>query len=160
MKPDSEKSKDELIQELQEFRRRADETDTLRGQLKTLEKQRNEFKLKSHDRSRPESGEFTQRDQTAETLSMAQVIIDKSPVILFRRLAGDDPRLVYVSENISRFGYSADRFLSGQTVFKDIVHPDDSERTIAEIKEYARKNVEEYTPVLQNHHQEGRNPLG
>ena len=101
--------------------------------------------MKRHDQSRPESGEFSQRDQTTEALRMAQVIIDKSPVILFRRLAGDDPRLIYVSENISRFGYSADRFLSGQIVFKDIVHPDDSERTIAEIKEYARKNVEEYT---------------
>jgi sigma-B regulation protein RsbU (phosphoserine phosphatase) len=135
MKPDSEKSKDELIQELQELRRRA----------AAVEKQRLEFKLKRYDQSRPESGEFSQRDQTTEALRMAQVIIDKSPVILFRRLAGDDPRLIYVSENIARFGYSADRFLSGQTVFKDIVHPDDSERTFAEIKEYARKNVEEYT---------------
>ena len=145
MKPDSDKSKDELIQELQEFRRRAAEADTLRRRLETEEKQRNEFKLKRHDQSRPEPGELSQRDQTTEALRMAQVIIDKSPVILFRRLAGDDPRLMYVSENISRFGYSADRFLSGQTVFRDIVHPGDSERTIAEIKEYARKNVEEYT---------------
>ncbi len=135
MKPDSEKSKDELIQELQEFRRRA----------AAVENKRLEFKLKRHDQSRPESGDFSQRDQTTEALRMAQVIIDKSPVILFRRLAGDDPRLIYVSENISRFGYSADRFLRGQTAFRDIVHPDDSERTIAEIKEYARKNVEEYT---------------
>ena len=145
MKPDSEKSKGELIQELQEFRRRATEADTLLRRLETLENQRNEFKSKRHDQSRPESGEFSQRDQTTEALRMAQLIIDKSPVILFRRLAGADPRLIYVSENISRFGYSADRFLSGQIVFKDIVHPDDSERTIAEIKEYARENVEEYT---------------
>ena len=145
MKPDSDKSKDELIQELQEFRRRAAEADTLRRRLETEEKQRNEFKLKRHDQSRPESGELSQRDQTTEALRMAQVIIDKSPVILFRRLAGDDPRLIYVSENIARFGYSADRFLSGQTVFRDIVHPDDHERMTEEIKEYTRKNVEEYT---------------
>jgi phosphoserine phosphatase RsbU/P len=135
MKPDSEKSKDELIQELQELRRRA----------AAVEKQRLEFKLKRYDQSRPESGELSQRDQTTEALRMAQVIIDKSPVILFRRLAGDDPRLIYVSENIARFGYTADRFLSGQTVFRDIVHPDDHERMTEEIKEYTRKNVEEYT---------------
>jgi len=135
MKPDSEKSKDELIQELQEFRRRA----------AAVENQRLEFKLKRHDQSRPGSGDFSQRDQTTEALRMAQVIIDKSPVILFRRLAGNAPRLIYVSENIARFGYSADRFLSGQTVFRDIVHPDDSERMIEEIKEYTQKNVEEYT---------------
>ena len=145
MKPDSEKSKDELIQELQEFRRRAAVADTLRRRLETEEKPCNEVKYKRHDQSRREFGALSQRDQTTEALRMAQVIIDKSPVILFRRLAGDNPRLIYVSENISRFGYSADRFLSGQTVFRDIVHPDDHERVAEEIKEYTRKNVEEYT---------------
>ena len=145
MKPDSEKSKDELIQELQELRRQAADADTLRRQLETLDKQCNDLIFKCPDQSLSEFRDFSQRDQTTEALRMAQVIIDKSPVILFRRLAGDDPRLIYVSENISRFGYSADRFLRGQTAFRDIVHPDDSKRTIAEIKEYARKNVEEYT---------------
>lgn len=145
MKPDSDKSKDDLIQELQEFRRQAAEADTLRRRLETLEKQCNDLIIKCPDQSLSAFRELSQRDQTTEALHMAQMIIDKSPVILFRRLAGDDPRLIYVSENISRFGYSADRFLSGQTVFRDIVHPDDSERTNAEIKEYARKNVEEYT---------------
>jgi sigma-B regulation protein RsbU (phosphoserine phosphatase) len=145
MKPDSDKSKDELIQELQESRRRAAAADTLRQRLETVEKQFHEFKVNRHDQSRPDSGELSQRNQTTEALRMAQVIIDKSPVILFRRLAGDVPRLIYVSENIARFGYSADRFLSGQTVFRDIVHPDDHERMTKEIKEYTRKNVEEYT---------------
>ena len=145
MKPDSEKSKDDLIQELQELRPQAAAADTLRRRLETLEKQCNDLIFKCPDQSLSEFSEFSQRDQTTEALRMAQVIIDKSPVILFRRLAGHDPRLIYVSENIARFGYTAERFLSGQTVFRDIVHPDDSERTIAEIKEYARKNVEEYT---------------
>ena len=45
MKPDSEKSKDELIKELQEFRRQAAEADTLRRRLETLEKQCNDLKL-------------------------------------------------------------------------------------------------------------------
>jgi len=53
MKPDSEKSKGELIQELQEFRRRATEADTLLRRLETLENQRNEFKSKRHDQNRP-----------------------------------------------------------------------------------------------------------
>jgi sigma-B regulation protein RsbU (phosphoserine phosphatase) len=34
------------------------------------------------------------RDQQAEELRLAEVIIDKSPVILFRRIAGEEPRLV------------------------------------------------------------------
>ncbi|MEN8752223.1 MAG: PAS domain S-box protein, partial [Desulfobacterales bacterium] len=145
MKTDSEKSKDDLIQELQELRRQAAAASTLRRRLETLEKQCNDLIIKCPDQSLSAFREFSQQDQTTEALHMAQVIIDKSPVILFRRLAGDDPRLIYVSENIARFGYTADRFLSGQTVFRDIVHPDDHERMTEEIKEYTRKNVEEYT---------------
>ncbi|MGD1999140.1 MAG: hypothetical protein PVJ00_01140, partial [Desulfobacterales bacterium] len=62
MKPDSDKSKDDLIQELQELRRQAAAASTLRRRLETQEKQRNGFKLKRHDQSRPESGELSQRD--------------------------------------------------------------------------------------------------
>ena len=141
MKTDSEKSKDDLIQELQELRRQAAAASTLRRRLETLEKQCNDLIIKCADQSLSGFREFSQQDQTTEALHMAQVIIDKSPVILFRRLAGDDPCLIYVSENIARFGYTADRFLSGQTVFRDIVHPNDNERTIEEIKEHTRKNV-------------------
>jgi sigma-B regulation protein RsbU (phosphoserine phosphatase) len=78
---------------------------------------------------------------------MAQVIVDKSPAILFRRLAGENPRLVYVSNNINRLGYTAEEFLSGKIHFKDIVHPEDFEQLGAEIKEYAEKDAEEYTQI-------------
>jgi len=76
---------------------------------------------------------------------MAEVIVDRSPVILFRRLAGDDPKLVYVSDNIRQLGYTAEELLSGRIHFRDFLHPGDMERVRAEIREYAEKDVEEYT---------------
>ena len=87
------------------------------------------------------------RDNTDEALRMAEVIVDRSPAVLFRRKADDRPTLVYVSNNIKQLGYSADDFLSGRIQFRDIVHPDDVERVGAEISGYTERNVEEYTQV-------------
>jgi sigma-B regulation protein RsbU (phosphoserine phosphatase) len=73
------------------------------------------------------------------------VIIDNSPVVLFRRVAGDKPRLVYVSDNIRQMGYTAEEFLEEKIYFRDIVHPDDFERVGEEIRQYMEEDVEEYT---------------
>ncbi|AGW12880.1 PP2C family protein-serine/threonine phosphatase [Megalodesulfovibrio gigas] len=81
----------------------------------------------------------------AEVLPLAKVIVEKSPAVLFRRLNDEAHRLVYVSENISRYGYAACEFLEGRREFADIVHPDDRDRLAAEIKEYARLERVEYT---------------
>jgi sigma-B regulation protein RsbU (phosphoserine phosphatase) len=86
-----------------------------------------------------------QGDDTDQALQLANVIIDKSPVILFRRLAGEDPRLVYVSRNIQQFGYTAEEFLARKILFKEIVHADDQERVREEIEAYTEQDVPEYT---------------
>jgi hypothetical protein len=83
-----------------------------------------------------------------EALEMARIIIDNSPVVLFRRVAGDDPKLTYVSENIRQFGYAAQDFLDGTLMFKEIVHPDDNDRLGDEIKGFAEQNIEKLQPVV------------
>jgi sigma-B regulation protein RsbU (phosphoserine phosphatase) len=93
------------------------------------------------------NNECLERGQTEVELSMAQVIIDQSPAILFRREAGGDRKLVYVSNNLSQLGYRAEEFLSGEKHFREIVHPDDFEAVVAEIQELAEKDVEEYTQI-------------
>jgi sigma-B regulation protein RsbU (phosphoserine phosphatase) len=110
MKSDKNKTKDELI-----------------GELKALKKQFEE-RATSFER------ECRERGRTEEKLRLAQVIIDKSPVILFRRVA-----------NICQMGYTAQEFLEEKIYFKDIVHPDDMERLGEEIKQYAEEDAEEYT---------------
>jgi sigma-B regulation protein RsbU (phosphoserine phosphatase) len=123
MKADQDKTKEELILELQAIRERFE------------------------DRTRSFEQECAVRCRTEEALDLAQVIIDNSPVVLFRRVAGDQPRLVYVSDNIRYIGYTAEEFLDGKIHFKDIVHSDDFERIGREIKQYAEDDVEEYTQV-------------
>ncbi len=83
-------------------------------------------------------------------LALAEMIIQNSPSILFRRLADDDPvqrKMVYVSPNISRFGYQAEDFLNDTIMFRDIVYQGDSDRTLEEIKHFVEKESENYTQV-------------
>ncbi len=81
-------------------------------------------------------------------MSLAEVILENSTAVLFRRLAATDPKkrkMVYVSPNISCFGYRAEDFLEGKIMFRDIVYPEDSPRTLAEIEEYVKQGVETYS---------------
>jgi len=123
MKSDVDKSKDELIKEIEQLRQQAAACDTLESRIEEIESERN---------------------HTEEALRLAQLIIDQSPVILFRRLAGDDPKLVYVSRNIARFGYCSYDFLNDKIRFRDILHPEDIDRVGDEIREYVKKDAEEY----------------
>ena len=109
MKSDKNKTKDELIRELKALKKQFKE------HTKFFEKE-----CKLHDRAE-------------EELRLAQVIIDNSPVVLFRRMAGEKPKLVYVSDNIRQMGYTAEEFLKEKIHFRDAVHPDDIERVAEEI---------------------------
>jgi sigma-B regulation protein RsbU (phosphoserine phosphatase) len=89
-----------------------------------------------------------ERQRASEALKLAELIIDSSPAVLFRRLAADDyedRQMVYVSPNIFRFGYRAEDFLQGRLMFRDILYPGDRERIVAEIDGYVARGVENYT---------------
>ena len=147
MTSDDTKSKEELLHELSALRQNAAEVEGLRNRLDEIEKLYGELEIKFENQRRKYAQDSSERDRTEEMLRLANVIIDKSPAILFRRLAGDTPRLVYVSHNIARFGYTTDELLDGSVHFKDIVHPDDLVRLRKEIRDYAEKDVEEYTQI-------------
>ena len=148
MKTDQEKSKDELIEELRGLRQQAANAEALQNHLAEVEKECKDLKSSLETRSQALEKECLIRDQTAEALSMAQVIIDNSPAILFRRKASmDDPRLTYVSDNVRQLGYTAEEFMSEKISFRDLVHPDDEVRVGEEIRGYTEKDVEEYTQM-------------
>jgi sigma-B regulation protein RsbU (phosphoserine phosphatase) len=147
MKPDLNKSKIELAQELQALRIRSAEADSLKERLEEVNKSYREMRNRFEELSQRHEYECNEKVHTQETLSMAQVIINNSPAILFRRIAGSEPRLVYVSDNISQMGYTAEEFLNEDVTFRDIVHPEDLERVRDEIQDYKDKDVEEYTQV-------------
>ncbi|MGB9439407.1 MAG: SpoIIE family protein phosphatase [Desulfobacterales bacterium] len=147
MKSDMEKSKDRLLEELKVCRQQAAKADDLQNRLEDLEQSYTDLKTKFEERTKELKQECSYRDHTEEALRMAEVIVDRSPTILFRRRADDKSTLVYVSNNIQQMGYTAEDFLSGRIHFRDIVHPDDTDRVGAEIRGYAEQDVEEYTQV-------------
>ena len=147
MKSDLEKSKEELVAELQALRQQAAKAENLQVRLEEFEKLHHDLQIRFEEQTRELECECFDRDKTEEALRMAEVIIDNSPAILFRRVAGDDPKLVYVSDNVRQLGYTAEEFLNDQIHFKDLVHPDDEERVGTEIRGYAEKDVEEYVQV-------------
>ncbi|WP_163339443.1 SpoIIE family protein phosphatase [Desulfopila sp. IMCC35008] len=82
-----------------------------------------------------------------QTLQLAELIIGNSDAIMFRRLAADDPKqrkMTYVSPNISRFGYQAEDFLNSKVMFRDLVYPEDSPRTLKEIQDYTNQGIDTY----------------
>jgi sigma-B regulation protein RsbU (phosphoserine phosphatase) len=139
------KTKSDLIAELAQLRRQAVQAKKLRQNFKDLKAEFKALETRCDAQTRTLSLECTLRDQTEEALRLAEMIIAQSPVVLFRRLAGEKPTLVYVSSNISQFGYSVEEFLQGSIRFSQIVHPDDRDRLIKEIKQFAVADVEEYT---------------
>lgn len=95
----------------------------------------------------PVAGDQRIDEMMIKELRMSQLIVNRSPVILFRRAADETAKLEYISENCSQLGYVAEEFLSGEITFKDIVHPDDGERVGREIEQFAENDVEEYSQL-------------
>ncbi len=121
-------------------------SDDLKKRLLLLEQQNKELlgQVSILEQQQVAVGE---NEKTRE-LQLAELIIDNSPAILFRRLAAEDPKkrkMVYVSPNISRFGYQADDFINGRIMFRDILYKGDFERTLQEIAYYSDNNIDTYT---------------
>ena len=126
----------------------SDDNNTLKKRLEKAELRIKELErqVKKADRDLYEKTELHSR--TVEELVLAKLIIDQSPVVLFRRkagLTGTKPTLEYVSDNLRRFGYDPRDFLEEKIRFAEIVHPDDIERLREEINDYAEADVEDYT---------------
>lgn len=131
--------------ELAELKQRLSSLEQTVERLSRIEKEYNAL-IRQTEKERQGVQEISERrDQVEEDLRMAEVIIENSPVILFRRLADADHRLVYVSKNIRQFGYSPEAFLNTDIHFRDIVHPDDREQVKNEVNGFAERGVEEYS---------------
>ena len=144
MSTDQRKTKSELIAELARVRRQAVQAKKLKKHLKDFQAEFGALEARCDEQTQALRQECSLRDQTEEALRLAEIIISRSPVVLFRRLAGEKPTLVYVSSNINQFGYSADDFLRGAIRFTQIVHPEDRDRLVKEIRAFAESDAEEY----------------
>ena len=67
-----------------------------------------------------------------EELREANLVVEKSPVVIFRWGATEGWPVELVSRNVTQFGYSHEEILSGEVSYSSIVHPDDLDRVADE----------------------------
>ncbi len=99
-------------------------------------------------RKRLEELETNQTREANQALRLAEYIIENSPAILFRRLAAEkleDRKMVYVSPNISRFGYKAEDLLSSKIMFRDFLYQEDTDRVGKEIDQSVEADHKHYS---------------
>lgn len=100
--------------------------------------------------------DITERKQTEELLNQNRLIIENSPIILFRWRAEAGWPVELVSENIRQFGYEAQELLSGSIPYASMIHPDDLERVGREVADFSAQGVtsfqQEYRIVTRDGH--------
>ncbi len=135
MEHDTEQTPAELRQELA----------TLQAKLSAYEQALNKMEKQKRGDATACLNEIEQMRKARETMGLANLIVENSPAVLFRRRADENGKLIYVSENISQWGYKAEDFLKRVNIFKDIVLPADHDRLTEEVIKYRDADVEEYT---------------
>ena len=73
-------------------------------------------------------GVTIERWRQIQTLSDADVIIRRSPTILYRLSAEPGMPMTYVSLNVERLGYDQARMLAEPAFYRTLIHPDDRAR--------------------------------
>jgi len=76
-------------------------------------------------------------DRLTATVRQANMVVENSPVVLFRCKAAPGWPVELVSRNVVQFGYTPEEFLSGEITYSSIVYPQDLGRLITETEEYA-----------------------
>ena len=85
------------------------------------------------------------RQQRAErALRIANQVVNASPVICFRWAATEGWPVVFVSENITRWGYTPEDLHAGKPPFADMIHPDDLARVVQEVSSQTAAGLEGY----------------
>ncbi|HET6420065.1 MAG TPA: PAS domain S-box protein, partial [Geobacteraceae bacterium] len=77
--------------------------------------------------------DITGRKRAEEFMRQANLVVENSPVVLFRWKGDDEWPVELVSGNIIQFGYTPDEFLSGSITYSSIILPDDLGRVTREV---------------------------
>ncbi|NVN89303.1 MAG: PAS domain S-box protein [Desulfuromonadales bacterium] len=88
--------------------------------------------------------DISKRKQAEESLRLANLVVENSPVVLFRWKAAEGWPVEMVSRNVIQFGYTPDELLSGDVPFSSIVFPADLEQVSAEVEAHVRSGEDRF----------------
>ena len=83
------------------------------------------------------------RASDLQHLADANRVVENSPVVLFRISAEAPHPLLYLSQNVTRFGYRAAELMASPSRYLDLFHPDDAVAMAADIRRIITKQVRE-----------------
>lgn len=125
------------------------EKENLKNQLARSQRAVTDLKKQLAESKRNAATAAAEHAETAYELGLAKLIVNQSPVVLFRRKAGKTgekpPTLEYVSDNLIQFGYDPRDLIEERIRYKDIVYQGDHEWMIKAINRFVDDDVEEYT---------------
>ena len=94
----------------------------------------------------------TQRKKAEESMQRAlkkknelKNVINSSPVFVFLCKPEEGWPVEFVSENITKLGYTQEDFTSRKMLYKDLIHPADRERIRSEVEKFSREGYTECT---------------
>jgi len=90
------------------------------------------------------SRDITECKRAEAALQQAALIVENSPVMLFRWRAAEGWPVVLVSQNVTQFGYAPEELLSGAVMFSSIIYPSDLARVNHEVQTYTANGVDRF----------------
>ena len=91
-----------------------------------------------------ETWRIVRRQRSDKALRLAMQVVNASPVVCFRWSTSPGWPIVFVSENVQRWGYTPQQLQAGEPSFAAIVHPDDLSRVVAEVKHKTEVGLKSY----------------
>lgn len=88
--------------------------------------------------------ENSERRRTEEALRQATLVVENSPVMLFRWKAETGWPVVLVSQNVTQLGYTSEELLNGSIVFSSIIYPGDLDRVFREVTAYSVGGIDRF----------------
>ncbi|ABL00312.1 PocR ligand-binding domain-containing protein [Pelobacter propionicus] len=88
-----------------------------------------------------EARDISEQKRVEQALELSNLVVENSQVVLFRWKAVEGWPVVMVSRNVSQFGYTPEEFLSGTLHYASIIHPEDLDRVIREVRYFSTRGV-------------------
>ncbi len=79
-----------------------------------------------------------ERERLQSLLEDAMIIVESSPMVLFRWRAEEDWPVDYVSGNIRRFGYEPEELTNGRIPYRNLIYPADREKVDQAVAQHFR----------------------